>query len=454
MMDGSWAWIRSSNGARHRQARLEAGRSLRKAFKVGGYAVKCGGEMNQVQFTRLTEMIAGTSVISLSSNLPALPADPSLNTVYEYHSGSPIERAAELSIHGLKPAVLSAASAYHAGGGFTSGGRHALEEAFCMQSTLYPSLEKVLSVSKGQMHIPEDGAIVSPGVEIFRRGSDQGYPLHQTTVPIAAVVSVAMFNRNSKVRDAPVDAPDCSTTYERLTKDKLKVAAHGAVFANADAFIIPDVGCGVFENDPELLGTLAGEVLRDYKGYFKKVVFTGKPQFCNAAAAALEQKLARHTAPSDDVPLCSECIVCAKPFLAARKLAVLLESTGRRASVVGAATKPGLRFLHAECADNLARTRKGCTTMALPDLGTDPTSFLRALDVDGNGALSKAEVRCAAAALWSDSSLWGNTEMDSEFNRRFAKWDTDGSGELILSELEGGMPQEFLEWVRQAPPRS
>lgn len=449
MMNGSWAWIRSSNGPQHRQARLEAGRRLREAFKVGGYAVKCGGTLHEIHFKRLTDMISQTSVLSISANLPALDADPGLKTVYEYHSGSAIERAAELSIHGFKPAVLSAASAYHAGGGFTSGGRHALEEAFCMQSTLYPSLEKILSASQGPSHIPEDGAIVSPGVEIFRRGSDQGYPLHQTTVPIAAVVSVAMFNRNAKVKDAPVDAPTDGPTYERLTKDKLKVAVHGAAFARADAFIIPDVGCGVFENDPKLLGTLAGQVLKDYHGYFLKVVFTGKPEFCDAAATALDCQLARHTAPSVDVPLCTECIVCGHPFLAAASLAVLLCSTGGRASVRGA-SQPGLRFLHTACADSLSPTHKDCSTMTLPEVATDPESFLRALDVDGNGALSKAEVRCAAAALWSDSSLWGHL-LDNEFDRRFEAWDKDGSGELNLSELEDGMPQQFLEWVRQSP---
>merc|ERR1719343_1342972 len=37
-------------------------------------------------------------------------------------------------------AVVSAASAYHCGGGFLTGGRHALEEAICTQTTLYQSL--------------------------------------------------------------------------------------------------------------------------------------------------------------------------------------------------------------------------------------------------------------------------------------------------------------------------
>merc|ERR1719456_162302 len=53
-----------------------------------------------------------------------------------------VDVAERLAKEGKKVALVQAASAYHAGGGFTTGGRHALEEAFCSQSTLYPSLEK------------------------------------------------------------------------------------------------------------------------------------------------------------------------------------------------------------------------------------------------------------------------------------------------------------------------
>ena len=42
----------------------------------------------------------------------------------------------KLARQGMKVAVVNAASAYHAGGGFSTGGRHALEEATCMQTTL------------------------------------------------------------------------------------------------------------------------------------------------------------------------------------------------------------------------------------------------------------------------------------------------------------------------------
>lgn len=445
---GSWAWIRNDNGPAHRKVRLEAAQRLLEAFKAGGYAVKCGGALHEVRFERVSDMLARTSVLSISAGLPGLPKNPGHATEYESNSGSPIERSAELSIHGFQPVMLSAASAYHAGGGFDSGGRHALEEALCMQSTLYASLQKVAAESKGPAHIPEDGVIISPGVEIFRRGSDQGYPLHQATAPIAAVISVAMYNRNSKVKDAPVDAPRDKATYEKRTKDKLKVAVHGSVVSGADVLLMPDIGCGVFDNDPKLIGRLAGEVLKEYSGHLKKVVFTGKQEFCNAAASALNCKLVRHSAPSCEVPLCKECIVCGKPFVSVANLAIVLSSKGRRVCPTSGDQQPGIRFLHIACEDELHRIHPEYTTMALPEVTTDPEHFLRALDVDGNGALSYAEIHCAAAALSSNSAAW-TAQNEKEFEKLFKKWDKDGTGELHLSELSSNVPQEFLEWVRQ-----
>merc|ERR1719183_3050422 len=44
---------------------------------------------------------------------------------------------------GFRVAMVNAASAYHCGGGFLTGGRHALEEALCVQTTLYSSLEQM-----------------------------------------------------------------------------------------------------------------------------------------------------------------------------------------------------------------------------------------------------------------------------------------------------------------------
>merc|ERR1719223_945344 len=91
-----------------------------------------------------------------------------------------LDVAAQRGRQGFRVAAVNAASAYSVGGGFLSGGRHALEEAMCMQSTLYFSLQRAAHLARecrirdGQeqfLHFPEDGAILSPGVEIFRNST-------------------------------------------------------------------------------------------------------------------------------------------------------------------------------------------------------------------------------------------------------------------------------------------
>jgi hypothetical protein len=47
-----------------------------------------------------------------------------------------------------KVVAVNAASAYHAGGGFATGGRHALEEAMGVQSSLYEALERGVSLAE------------------------------------------------------------------------------------------------------------------------------------------------------------------------------------------------------------------------------------------------------------------------------------------------------------------
>merc|ERR1712118_617152 len=78
-----------------------------------------------------------------------------------------------------KLAIVSAASAYHCGGGFSTGGRHALEEALCTTSTLYNSLQAASTseenCEKGS-YIQENGVILTEGVEFFRGETNDGYP--------------------------------------------------------------------------------------------------------------------------------------------------------------------------------------------------------------------------------------------------------------------------------------
>lgn len=443
-MDGTYQWIRDCNAPQHRDARLEAGKHLQEAFKQGGYAVTSGGQRYKVRFQSMKEMLQKTQSLSVSGGLPSLTGNPNNKTEFMY-GGHPIEKAAEMTQQGRRVATVNAASGFHAGGGFTSGGRHALEEAFCSQSTLYPSLDKAVGEANGKTpYIPVDGAILSPSVEVFRRGSDQGYILMTETVPIAGVVSVAMYNKNSQVRDAPVDAPSDNAAYELGVKHKMQAMAHAAAFAGADAIIVPDLGCGVFGNDPLVVGRLCGEAIKPYMGYFKKVLFTGKPEFYDAAARALSfTPLMRGSASKEPLLQPSAgCCVCGQPLggrsTSSDELALLLSlKTGRR--------EGGLQFLHVSCEADLEKKFPGCQAMTLPQATADATSFLKALDVDGNQMLSKEEVRCAVAALW----VGDTRDMDREFEEKWKGWDLNGDGVLKMDEVsQGNMPASFISWVR------
>lgn len=126
-------------------------------------------------------------------------------TIVEHRAGLAMDVALEaLSTHG-RVALVSAASAYQLGGGVLTGGRHALEEATCMQTTLYPSLARARELAAerglvddmgGSIHIPQDGCIVSPDVEVLREGTGSRYKEMPTPKTLAAVISLAMPNRN------------------------------------------------------------------------------------------------------------------------------------------------------------------------------------------------------------------------------------------------------------------
>merc|ERR1711963_645758 len=115
---------------------------MRKTLKKGGYCTRQGkGPVTQVRYSCSAKMISGTQILCHEQGLPKLSEQPKLNMEVEYgKSITPIEKAETLALQGHRPATVSAASAYNAGGAFISGGRHALEEAFCSQTTLYASL--------------------------------------------------------------------------------------------------------------------------------------------------------------------------------------------------------------------------------------------------------------------------------------------------------------------------
>jgi len=109
-----------------------------------------------------------------------------------------------------------------------------------------------------------------------------------------------------------------------------------------------------------------------------------------------------------------------------------------------------IQFLHANCIPNVHKKFPDHISMTLPEATKDAESFLRCLDIDGNGVLEKSEVRAALAVMW-DGDL---PAFDKEFEAKWKLWDTDTSGGLSAAEIAGdakslgAIPESLLDWVR------
>jgi len=228
--------------------------------------------------------------------------------VFDQDGLTVIEAAVKVQKAGRAAVGVNAASAYSVGGGVLSGGRHALEESCCITSTLLASLQKAQwdqlhspeekPASRGQWrddegphaHVPVDGCIVSPAVEVFRDPSTYGYGFFEAPVRLQGFCSVAMFNMNPRVSDSPLDAPRDFKAYCLQVKQKFRAVVTGAVHLGAEVLVCPDVGCGVFGNDPQILGTMLGEVLREAPPPntqpLAEVLLTGQVAFAEAVKKA------------------------------------------------------------------------------------------------------------------------------------------------------------------------
>jgi len=432
----------------------------------------------------MAQMIKGTKIVNFGDagkSLPKLGADPKLTMEFEYGQGiTPMEKSETMTLDCFKVATINAASAYQSGGGFTSGGRHALEEAFCSQSTLYASLEKAIQLfNQGlkqnlyknaydspafHQHIPSDGVILSPNVEIFRGNTDQGYAAHRKTVPVTAVVSVAMYNKNNKMRDSPVDAPADPKLYEEGVRKKFTAMVHAAALSGADAIIIPDVGCGVFKNDPKACGRIVGEVLSNYSTRFRRAVFTGRHDFYLAAmqAASGARTVAQVATRSTAVPVDSQahllvgkCPVCNKDLGSNfSNIAILVDKTHKSHQA---------QFIRETCIPAARKKFPQKEAIMLPDITKNATSFLKALDLNGNGFVEKQELKVICALLWEGDLSKEAARFETEFEARFRSWDADNSGNVDMAQISGSfasvggqasmnigsMPQSCIEYVQE-----
>lgn len=299
---GNYDWIRKANGPDDRARRRDGAQATVAACKAEHYSL----DGFRIELRLMQRMCSSTRIVR--AGWDARGPDMRHQVKWFKHAPGQLSKVAiSCAGAGAPVALVNAASAYNAGGGFVSGGRHALEESLCMQSTLFQSLKVAkeqasrsgvlapascmppfkLDGSPWECYIPEDGVVLSPDVEFFRGGSSEGYPFLPKAQCLTAVITLAMPNCNQRVRDAPVDAPSSRDAYFSLLVTKFTAVLSAAVQVGAQSLVIPDAGCGVYENKPRDVGHAFGESVRSrFPHSFSEIHLVGQPEFTDAAEEA------------------------------------------------------------------------------------------------------------------------------------------------------------------------
>lgn len=189
-----------------------------------------------------------------------------------------IQAAVHKAQDGTRTAALVFSSGRKVGGDFLTGAPHGHEEEVCARSTLFRSLQaaakKALALNvKDQagynVHIPEDGAVLSQDVEIFRDGAHVGYAPLALEAKLAGIISISPPDRKS------------------LLRHKLKAALQGANEVGAEVLVASDAGLGE-SCDSATFGQILGETIVRSTPSFE-VVLAGSPGFQRAVSRAVSK---------------------------------------------------------------------------------------------------------------------------------------------------------------------
>lgn len=166
------------------------------------------------------------------------------------------------------PFVLNFASAKNPGGGFL-GGAQAQEESLARSSSLYPCLTANFEMyeynRKGKSCLYSDWMIYSPKVPVFR--NDDGSLVRKPYL-VSFMTSPAVNAGVVKQREA-----DKIHLIEPFNKERARKFLWIANQNQHETLILGAWGCGVFQNDPQIIARIFAELLKgEFENCFKRVI--------------------------------------------------------------------------------------------------------------------------------------------------------------------------------------
>jgi len=110
-----------------------------------------------------------------------------------------------------------------------------------------------------------------------------------------------MFNKNHRVSDSPLDAPDDREEYMKHMRDTFCAVLHAARMCKATTAVIPDAGCGVFKNEAEDVGQALGEAIMLNSEGISDILITGRRDFYDAVMGVVSPASATRNFSSSDL---------------------------------------------------------------------------------------------------------------------------------------------------------
>lgn len=165
---------------------------------------------------------------------------------------------------GFNPLIINMASNTTPGGGWRNGAM-AQEEALFYRSLYYLALEK-----KEKFYpLKAYECVYTPNVLFFRSSQRDGFELlPYEECCFLSCIAVPAIRKPTLKQDGTY-----TPAQRRMMKDKIRGIFKVGLVHKHDSLVLGALGCGAYKNPPEQVAEIFREVIEEYVGCFKHIVF-------------------------------------------------------------------------------------------------------------------------------------------------------------------------------------
>jgi len=211
--------------------------------------------------------------------IPPLPApSKTYSTQFSVMDADTLDVLVQRRAEGEDPVGINMANRFHPGGGVEEA-CHGQEETICRRSNY------LLGLKTQAYPFPKNGGIYSPHVSIFREDQSQRYQFMNKPIEVA-LVAVAAYDLREEgsdraelklpaLRELSADLLEECKEYQENTKIRIRQMLRIMASKGHTQLVLGALGCGAFQNPPQLMATLFGQVFSEteFVGRFEQVDF-------------------------------------------------------------------------------------------------------------------------------------------------------------------------------------